>query len=122
MSGQAQTRIATALLGAAACLAACSAPAGEAKGEPGGSADSGAGASIILERAGQLALACSGCHGEAGGAIVSLDGYSREQLLTSLSAYKADTGGTTVMHRLMRGYSDTDIEAVSAWLAGGDAH
>lgn len=68
-------------------------------------------------RTAQLVLACSGCHGPSGGAIVSLDGYSKAELSTALTLYKSDEDGTTVMHRLMRGYSDEDIEAISTWLA-----
>ncbi|MCR9269721.1 MAG: hypothetical protein NXH72_07025 [Hyphomonadaceae bacterium] len=65
----------------------------------------------------QLALACSGCHSAASGAIVSLNGYTREALETRLLQYKSEADGTTVMHRLARGYSDDDIAEVSAALA-----
>ena len=34
-----------------------------------------------------------------------------------LLAYKTDADGTTVMHRLMRRYSDEEIAALSAYFA-----
>ena len=41
--------------------------------------------------------------------------------MTALSDYRNDAEGTTVMHRLMRGYSEADIEAISAYLGKGKA-
>lgn len=64
----------------------------------------------------QIALTCSGCHSDAGGAIASLSGYSEVQLRQSLLNYKADRNGSTVMHRLARGYSDEEIAVLSAYL------
>jgi len=58
-------------------------------------------------------LACAGCHSETSTAVVSLDGYGAEALRDSLLRYKAETDGTTVMHRLARGYSDADIELLA---------
>jgi len=75
-------------------------------------------ADAALSRVASLALTCSGCHGEADEAIISLSGLSGETLQTALMRYKRETDGTTVMHRLMRGYSDTDIAAVSAYISG----
>ena len=65
-----------------------------------------------------LAASCSGCH--AGGAIVSLDDWDAEQIEASLSAYRVDEAGTTVMHRLARGYSEGEVRAIAAYL--GQAH
>lgn len=63
-----------------------------------------------------LAAACSGCHSDVSGGIASLQGYSADALQLSLSNYKSDADGTTVMHRLARGYSETDIELISLYL------
>ena len=71
-----------------------------------------------LSEPASLALACSGCHGTQGGAIANLDGYTADGLSERLMAYKTDAEGTTVMHRLMRGYSDAEIQSVSAYIAG----
>lgn len=71
-----------------------------------------------LDRAATLSLACSGCHSVAGGAIPPLEGRPAASIRQSLLDYKTETDGTTVMHRMMRGYSDADIDAISAYLAG----
>lgn len=67
--------------------------------------------------AARLAAACSGCHAGPGAEIASLEGRSAGDIRAMLGAYKSERGGTTVMHRLSRGYTDTEIEAVSAYLA-----
>jgi sulfide dehydrogenase cytochrome subunit len=36
-----------------------------------------------------------------------------------LLRYRSDADGGSVMHRMMRGYSEADIEAISAFLAEG---
>ncbi|MCA8899751.1 MAG: hypothetical protein KDA53_00720 [Hyphomonas sp.] len=70
-----------------------------------------------LDRTATLALACSGCHSPAGGAMASLEGRTEDAIRHSLLTYKGDAAGTTVMHRMMRGYSEIDIDAISAYLA-----
>ncbi len=64
-----------------------------------------------------LSSSCSGCHAATGSAIVSLENLSETELLEKLSFYKSDANGTTVMHRLARGYSDEQIRSISAYLA-----
>ena len=64
-----------------------------------------------------LALSCSGCHGPDGGAIASLDGRAPEEIRLPLLRYKNDDDGGSVMHRMMRGYSEADIDAISIYLA-----
>ena len=64
-----------------------------------------------------LALSCSGCHGPDGGAIAILDGRTSDQIRLSLLRYKNDDNGGSVMHRMMRGYSEADIDAISIYLA-----
>ena len=73
-----------------------------------------------LDQGAVLSLACSGCHSPAGGAIASLDGRPAAQIREALIQYRTDTDGTTVMHRMMRGYSEADIDAISAYLAGSE--
>ncbi len=67
-------------------------------------------------QAAALAAACSGCHSDQSSAIASLENYSENMLLEAFTRYKSEAEGTTVMHRLARGYSDADITAVSAYL------
>lgn len=73
--------------------------------------------SANLDRAATLAATCSGCHAGPGAAIVTLDGLGAEALSSSMRRYKSEAEGTTVMHRLARGYTDADIEALSIYLA-----
>ncbi len=70
-------------------------------------------------RAASLAAACSGCHRAGQKSLVNLDSLSADTLTTKFKAYKADANGTTVMHRLARGYSEADIQAVVAYLKAG---
>lgn len=65
----------------------------------------------------RLALSCSGCHGGASEAIPDLYTLEPGEMQSRLLAYKTDADGTTVMHRLMRGYSDEEIAALSAYFA-----
>lgn len=73
------------------------------------------------DRAAVIALACSGCHSDQSGAIASLTDYRSDVMRDSLLNYKTDLDGTTVMHRLARGYSDADIELISAYLGTEEA-
>ncbi|MEO1188099.1 MAG: hypothetical protein AAFW60_03425 [Pseudomonadota bacterium] len=68
-----------------------------------------------------LAAACSGCHSDVNGAIASLSNYTEAQLQDTLARYKTEVDGTTVMHRLARGYSEEDIALVSAYLSQDEA-
>ncbi len=67
-----------------------------------------------------LAATCSGCHSDQAGAIASLDGYSEPMLIETMLRYKSDVDGTTVMHRLARGYSDEAITAIAAYLGADE--
>ncbi|MFN3233589.1 MAG: c-type cytochrome [Alphaproteobacteria bacterium] len=67
-----------------------------------------------------LAAACSGCHAGFAEGIVSLDGMDAETIAASLLSYKAAADGTSVMHRLARGYSEEDVRAIAAFLAAGE--
>ncbi|MEN3949996.1 cytochrome C [Iodidimonas sp. SYSU 1G8] len=73
-----------------------------------------------LGRAATLAASCGGCHARDGGAIVGLDTRDAGHIQTSLMAYKADAQGTSVMHRIARGYSEADIRMIAAYLAARD--
>ena len=72
-------------------------------------------------RAAVIALACSGCHSDQSGAITSLTDYPSDLMRDSLLNYKTDLDGMTVMHRLARGYSDAEIDLISAYLGTEEA-
>jgi len=56
-----------------------------------------------------LSQSCTGCHRAENESIPDIENLSRTDMLASLQAYKNDKDGKTVMHRLMRGYSETEI-------------
>lgn len=91
-------------------LAACN--GGEA-----GSDRASAGPAVSTHAAARLAAACSGCHAGPDAAIASLDGRSAGDIARPMRAYRSQTDGTTVMHRLARGYTEDEIEAISTYLA-----
>ncbi len=72
--------------------------------------------------------ACAGCHGKdfekaAMGQSKVVKDMSKEDIIASLKAYKAGTGGHSAMKGVMqgqaKGLSDADIEAIAEQIAGG---
>lgn len=69
-----------------------------------------------------ITLSCSGCHGgRSGAATPSLEGRTRDDILNALTSYKNDPNGTTVMHRIARGYTIEQLADVSDQLADQEA-
>ena len=60
-----------------------------------------------------LARTCSGCHGEAGRTMPSLETLTARQMLIKLQAYKSDRVRGTVMNRLSKGYTDEELALIS---------
>jgi len=69
-----------------------------------------------------LAIQCSGCHGfegvTTGPGIPSIAGMTEEYLVLSMKDYKADNRKGTLMNRIAKGYSDTEITAMAGYFAG----
>ncbi|MEL6860417.1 MAG: hypothetical protein AAGL11_01155 [Pseudomonadota bacterium] len=85
----------------------------------GGANDFSTEASVVtasLSEPSGLVLSCTGCHSDTPGAIVSLTAYSEDMLKDALERYRSEAEGTTVMHRLARGYTDEEIASISAYL------
>ncbi len=80
-------------------------------------AESGVLESDELGKAATLATACGGCHVKDGNAIVGLGTRSADEIQSSLIAYRADAAGSSVMHRIARGYSEAQIRMIAAFLA-----
>lgn len=70
-----------------------------------------------LTEAASLVATCSGCHAGPGMGLPSLDRMDAGILSARLAFYKTDANGTTVMHRIARGYSQAQIEAISQYLS-----
>lgn len=94
------------LLSAAACQQAPISAAPEQDGSDTGQ----------LTEAAALTATCSGCHAGPESVVPSLDRMNAGALQERLAFYKADTEGTTVMHRIARGYSQTQVESISRYL------
>lgn len=67
-----------------------------------------------------LADGCGGCHGTKGvGApyMPTIAGLNRDYLRTVMLQYKTDERSSTIMGRLARGYTDTQIDALAGYFA-----
>jgi sulfide dehydrogenase cytochrome subunit len=86
----------------------------------------GTAATAPIPTGARLAATCAACHGTAGatvglkggsGPIPALAGQSREALSSSLRAFKAGTRQSTIMTQIAKGYTDEQIELLSAYFA-----
>jgi cytochrome subunit of sulfide dehydrogenase len=69
-----------------------------------------------------LAGSCASCHGTDGrspGPVAAIAGRPEAAMAAQLKAFKADTPppGTTIMNRIAKGYSDTQLEALAKYFA-----
>ena len=63
-----------------------------------------------------LADACTSCHGIGGrsqGDIPSIAGVKKAILLRQLKAFRAQTAQATIMNRIARAYTDSELEALA---------
>lgn len=107
------------LIAAAGFLAAC----GSVNERNGSSSDSSnlTMSDMQIDTGEALSASCSGCHsGESDTAMGPLEGRSASALASAMNFYRTDADGTTVMHRIARGYSEADVEAISSYLSGGE--
>ena len=68
-----------------------------------------------------LAMSCFSCHGPAGkspDAIPGINGKSAAYIDASMKAFRNGTRKSTVMQRIAKGYSDSEIRALAGYLAG----
>ena len=67
------------------------------------------------------AASCAACHGTNGKGvsegIPSIAGQNKEVLLQKLLAFKRDQLPATVMHQHAKGYTDAELERISAYIA-----
>jgi sulfide dehydrogenase cytochrome subunit len=71
-----------------------------------------------------LAATCANCHGTGGvsvGGTVSLAGTPKADLVAKMQDFKAGRRTGTIMPQLAKGYTDPQIEALSAWFAAQKA-
>lgn len=68
-----------------------------------------------------LAQSCFGCHGPAGASLSApmptIGGQDASYLTITLKAHRDDKRPTTVMGRIMKGYTDQEISALSQYIS-----
>lgn len=67
-----------------------------------------------------LAASCTGCHGTNGysaGGNASLAGRSEQQLMQTLGEFRRGEKPAFIMHQITRGYSEEQLQLISAWFA-----
>ena len=77
--------------------------------------------SAVAQDAQKLAAPCAICHGTDGRAVtkdvVSLAGLPREHIASQMRAFRDGQRPATVMHQIAKGYTDAQIDALSAWFS-----
>jgi cytochrome c553 len=51
------------------------------------------------------------------GEVESLAGKPKDELVRKMQEFKGGSKPATIMHQLAKGYTDSQIEALSAWFA-----
>ena len=67
-----------------------------------------------------LAATCANCHGTTGssqGAVPSLAGQSKADIVQKMNEFRDGKREATIMHQLAKGYSPEQIDLVAGWLA-----
>ena len=68
----------------------------------------------------QWAASCAACHGTDGyseGGMASLAGQNKAEMIKKMNEYKTGKRAATIMHQLSKGYTDEQIEQISAYFA-----
>lgn len=71
-----------------------------------------------------LAATCANCHGTNGhatGAMRPLAGVPAERTLALLADFKSGTMPATVMHQIVKGYTDEQLKAIATFFAAQKA-
>ena len=69
-----------------------------------------------------LAATCANCHGTNGNAVKgsgmdALAGMEKAKMLQKLADFKSGDKPATIMHQIVKGYTDTQLELITAWYA-----
>ena len=69
-----------------------------------------------------LAATCANCHGTngnavQGSAVVSLAGMPRDAMLQQLKAFRDGTRPATVMHQIVKGFSEPQLQQIAGYFA-----
>lgn len=67
-----------------------------------------------------LAATCANCHGTNGhsaGGTESLAGQPKDKLMQKLMDFRSGDKPATIMHQIVKGYTDAQLELITAWFA-----
>ena len=67
-----------------------------------------------------LAATCANCHGtngQAKGDMKPLAGVSADKILAQLADFKSGALPATIMHQIVKGYSDEQLRAIAGYFA-----
>ena len=71
-----------------------------------------------------LAATCANCHGTDGkaqGAVASLAGLPKADIVQKMAEFRDGKRPATIMHQLAKGYTPEQIELLAAWFAAQKA-
>jgi cytochrome subunit of sulfide dehydrogenase len=71
-----------------------------------------------------LAATCANCHGTNGNArgdMKPLAGVSADKLLAQLADFRSGAQPATIMHQIVKGYTDEQLKLVAAYFAAKPA-
>lgn len=65
------------------------------------------------------ATSCTGCHatGRTETAVPPIVGRNADELRATLHAFRSGERPATVMNRIAKGFSDTELDAIAVWFA-----
>lgn len=67
-----------------------------------------------------LAANCANCHGTDGrsvGVMESLAGYDKDKFVTNMKEFRSGDKPATIMHQIVKGYTDQQIADLAAYFA-----
>lgn len=73
-----------------------------------------------ITRGAILSNSCAACHGEYGkspGSIPSINGKSEKFLQQVLSEFRSGKRASTIMQRIVKGFSDEEIKLIAQYIA-----
>ena len=79
------------------------------------------GAAAAAEAPPPGAFSCSGCHPPSVSAqtkVPPLRGQNPTDIVVAMQAFRSGERPSTVMGRIAKGFSDEEIRAIAAWVAG----
>jgi cytochrome c553 len=67
-----------------------------------------------------LAATCANCHGTGGqarGAVPSLAGQPKADIVQKMNDFRDGKRQATIMHQLAKGYTPAQVDAIAGWFA-----